>query len=701
MERKLITLSLGLTILLLLVIVYRRKKEVEHFQTNYLKDFHKYLDGLKNYNINKKKKNEKIQEKKNKKYKSDSKMTKEKILITGATSGLGYNIVKYITKFKCPIFITGKNEDSLKKLKSELEEFTNPVYYGKYDLTKEKSIKKLFNQVVREMGVPTIFFNCAIYTKGAAYISTKPEKDWRREIDLNIKATILLSQKVGYDMYLKRNGRIILFSTYKSKNSRTNYLNPDKIVTEHMIENFSNVYSDELYEYNVGVTCVRIDEELNLGNTRFMGIKFSNSPLQKTVGDAFFKSPKKIMPVIEYVSRAPITDISGKVISTKNFAENRELMPIVAPNKLVNHSDLYNNVVYTKTIPRDKESQFTTLTKQNPHNPSPKVEKFLKRGVKNFNKFNTLGKYDSILDKVIADKIKVDTEQIVFFKNEYEATKRLCELFLSKGSEIVSTTPPWAYLELCSIENKAMMDLTTLKPQGDKNLNVNFSYITFGPKTKLVFLGSPNHISGQTIKNDAEWKKFYNKIPDNIVLVFDQRYEEFVYKVKELDKTKYESIDPIKLLKKNDNIIIIRSFNNFYSVENLELCYFITSKKLAELFKNSQVINPLDKFSEKLALTVINDPYYEKTKETIRNERQRMMRALTKSNINYYNSETNFFLVETTSNRDNIMAELENEKIILYNSMDGFDNYWTLPIGEKETNDLVLDILRYDNLENS
>ena len=58
MERKLIILSLGLTIVLYLLYVYRRKK-VEHFQTNYLKDFHKYLDGLKTYNMDKKKKERK------------------------------------------------------------------------------------------------------------------------------------------------------------------------------------------------------------------------------------------------------------------------------------------------------------------------------------------------------------------------------------------------------------------------------------------------------------------------------------------------------------------------------------------------------------------------------------------------------------------------------------------------------------------
>ena len=101
--------------------------------------------------------------------------------------------------------------------------------------------------------------------------------------------------------------------------------------------------------------------------------------------------------------------------------------------------------------------------------------------------------------------------------------------------------------------------------------------------------------------------------------VFDQRYEEFVYKVKELDKSKSDSIDPLKLLKKNDNILILRSFNNFYSVENLELCYFITSKNI-QVIQSGQVINPLDKFSENLALTVINDSYYEKTKDKIRKE---------------------------------------------------------------------------------
>ena len=68
--------------------VYRRKREVEHFQTNYLKDFNNYLESIKTFNQKKRDKREKIEDQKNKKYTNDKQMTKEKILITGATSGI-------------------------------------------------------------------------------------------------------------------------------------------------------------------------------------------------------------------------------------------------------------------------------------------------------------------------------------------------------------------------------------------------------------------------------------------------------------------------------------------------------------------------------------------------------------------------------------------------------------------------------------
>ena len=674
----------------------KNSQETEHFQANFMASFNSYLDSIK---LNKKEqqaKTETIQKKKQEKYKSMKQMKNEKILITGATSGIGNIVAKFVTKYECKIYVTGKDRKKVQNLITELKKFNLNIFGREFNLMNDKNIKRLSDDCRKAMGIPTILFNCAFKTKGASYISTKSEKDWKADLDLNIKANILLSQKIGYEMYKRKiYGRIINFSSYKSKNTKINYLNPDKIVTESMIEKFSNVFSDEMFDYNIGITVIRLDDEVATGKFKFLDFEIPTDSIGKMFDEVFSVSPKKITPVLDYAIRIPFKEITGKVISTENFENNRTLMPIVAPNKLKNDNDIYNKILYTKTISRKDDAKYVTLTKQNPFNPSPKFDKFLKKGTENFNKFNTIGKYDMILDNVIASKNNIDKEQIIFFKSEYDAIKRLFELFLSKGSEIVTTNPPWAYLELCATESKAVLDIITLSPN-QKMLEINFPFINFGPKTKIIYLSSPNNVSGLSIRNTLEFKKFLNKIPDNVLLVIDERYIEFV---KKDPIEKPEIIDSLKILKEKENVIILRSFNNFYSIENLEICYFITNKNIAKLFKNSQIINPVDKFTERMALTVINDPYYEKIKEKIQKERIRIMQTLTKSNIDFYASDVNFFLVKSQSKRDQLMIELEQENIILYNSMDGYNNYWTLPIGIPKINDKVLNILRYDNLE--
>lgn len=245
-----------------------------------------------------------------------------------------------------------------------------------------------------------------------------------------------------------------------------------------------------------------------------------------------------------------------------------------------------------------------------------------------------------------------------------------------------------------------MLNLTTLENTEGKELDINYQYLYFSPKTKIIYLSSPNNVSGQCLRDNRRWKKFFAKIPDNILVIIDQRYIDFVYETKELQDGKAPMLDAIKLMKEHKNVIVFRSFNNFYSIENLELCYFIADKKIADFFKKSQVINPIDRFIEGLALTVIDDPYYEKTKKKIQKERQRIFRILDKAKIEYYDSDANFFLIETSSNRDVIMAEFEAEKLILYNSMDGFNNYWTLPISTNKINTKVLEIIQYDGIDN-
>ena len=43
-------------------------------------------------------------------------------------------------------------------------------------------------------------------------------------------------------------------------------------------------------------------------------------------------------------------------------------------------------------------------------------------------------------------------------------------------------------------------------------------------KTKLIYLSSPNIVSGQNIVDDLEFETFIKAIPDNIPVLIDQRF---------------------------------------------------------------------------------------------------------------------------------------------------------------------------------
>tara|TARA_B110001469_G_C9645193_1_gene325795 strand:- start:2544 stop:4643 length:2100 start_codon:yes stop_codon:yes gene_type:complete len=694
-----------LLVLLVFLIVftvqnYKKKTVVENFSQNYIKDVMKYMDNIKLSNKNKLAKIKSAETKKDKKYKTLVQMKREKILITGATNGLGYYVAKNVNMYSPKLFITGKDPKRVSELVEELKQTNDTVYGYAVDFTKKKSVQKLFDEAIKQMKNVTVLINCTNIKKGSHFFMSKREDDFLTEMNVNVNSTILLSTKVGFKMFkYKTRGRIINFSSYKSKNTKLNSNNGDKILTENIIEKFSSVYSQEMHKYGIGVTTIRMDEEFNFASNK-NNKNNMRKIIGKTINNVLSKSPKKIKPVLEFALRAPMHEITGKILSTDNFQYNKELMNIVSPSKLATNNKVFDTATVTKTISRDKQDITTTLTKQNPFAYSTKVKKFLKSD-NVFNKFNTMGKYDSILDNVLSKKYNVNKKQIVFFRTEYDALKKLVEMFVSKDSEILTSMPTFPLLDLVSIENKNAVTVVTLNNIKGKQLEVNYDNLNYSTKTKMVYLSSPNNISGQCIRENDRWNLFLSNLPDNVILVIDQRYMEFVDDIKELDSKMGPILDPLKVLKKHKNTIILRSFNNFYSVENLELCYLITNKSIAELIKNTQFVNPIDKFVENLALTVIDDKYYNNTKDKINKERELYFKKLDKHNIPYYTSDANFFLVETSSKKPVIMSDLENSNIILYSSHDEYNNYWTLPISTPYINKKVLEVIMYDNMENN
>jgi histidinol-phosphate aminotransferase len=390
----------------------------------------------------------------------------------------------------------------------------------------------------------------------------------------------------------------------------------------------------------------------------------------------------KFTPLFMYTIKAPFHEISGKIISGDSFKQNIELSKII-PAHQMKLNKTYKDFKFNKFT---KQKNKTYLVKQNPYDMSPNINKLLNKN--NMKTINNESKYKPVLDIIISKKLKISKDTIVFFKSEYECIKKIIDTFVPKYQSVIVVNPIWTLLKLVCLENKVNIEYSKLN-NNSKNLTPNFNLILkyINTKTKLIYLSSPNIISGQSIEKD-DFEAFMKEVPENIIVVLDQRYIEFSDKPNILKGETYLN---------HKNLIVLRTFNNFYSIENLELSYIIVNKEISKFISENILINQIDYFNEQLALEVYNDTYYRTIKSKLIKERKRIIGHLKENKIDFFPTETNFILIKLNKKKNVVEEELEKRNIILYKSNDNYNYHWTLPLSTPTINDTIVDVLIYNN----
>jgi len=128
----------------------------------------------------------------------------KKILITGASGGIGSELVKKFEALGGDVLGTGTKTEKLDLLKKK---FSN-IKVKKFDISDHSRIEEFIENVSLELGGLDILINNAGVNVDNLSLRMKDE-EWKKVIDINLTSTFLLSKYAIKKMLKNKFGRIV------------------------------------------------------------------------------------------------------------------------------------------------------------------------------------------------------------------------------------------------------------------------------------------------------------------------------------------------------------------------------------------------------------------------------------------------------------------------------------------------------------
>jgi|TARA_B110000858_G_scaffold124788_1_gene142235 3-oxoacyl-[acyl-carrier protein] reductase len=173
----------------------------------------------------------------------------KKILITGATGGIGNCIVEKFYNLGSSIVASGTNEEKLSSLKKK---FTN-INIEKFKLDEHNKIEEFINKVDKKLNGLDILVNNAGITLDNLSIRLS-EENWKKVLDINLTSSFLMCKHTIKKMLKKKYGKIINITSIVGHTGNLGQAN--YAASKAGIVAFSKSLAIEYARKNININCV-------------------------------------------------------------------------------------------------------------------------------------------------------------------------------------------------------------------------------------------------------------------------------------------------------------------------------------------------------------------------------------------------------------------------------------------------------------
>lgn len=327
------------------------------------------------------------------------------------------------------------------------------------------------------------------------------------------------------------------------------------------------------------------------------------------------------------------------------------------------------------------DSIIKVASNENPFGPSPLAMAAMQKAIPSVNLYPDGNAF--YLKQKLAAKLGVEPANLVLGNGSNEIIEFVGHALLGSATDIVVSQYCFAIYPIVAKMFGANVVTVPAKKYGH-DLPAMLRAIT--SRTRIVFVANPNNPTG-TLASREELIKFVNEVPDNVLLVMDEAYIEFLE----------DPVDLIPLIRlgTRKNLILLRTFSKIYGLAGLRIGYGIgNSELISALEKIRQPFNA-NLLAQTAALAALDDDdHVRKTRANNFAGLEFFAQALRELKLEYVPSSANFILVRV-GNGAKVFDAMQKLGVIT-RPMGGYQlpEWIRISIGTRQENERCLSALK-------
>jgi len=320
---------------------------------------------------------------------------------------------------------------------------------------------------------------------------------------------------------------------------------------------------------------------------------------------------------------------------------------------------------------------------ENPLGASPKALAAMEQALPGVNLYPDSQSYH--LRQAIGAHHGFDMEYVAVGNGADGLILQVCMAYLDEESQAIVSRSSFPVYDRAIHTMRAELIKTPLTPDYRLDLEAMTQAIT--PRTKLVFLCNPNNPTGTIVTRD-EVEAFMRRVPNHVLVIFDEAYYEYVKAEEYPDSLQY-------IREGRSNVMTMRTFSKAHGLAGVRLGYAIADPAvLAPLYQVKGVFE-VNRLAQAAGIAALDDTeFISRSVEMTWAGRRDLYRAFTRLGLSYIESHTNFILVEIGPQAVEVQQKLLAQGVIVRPCV-GYDlpNFLRISIGDPDQNRRLVETL--------